>query len=157
MSASTDALLSKSARDGKQRLLFKDEILGSIAEMANVAQFVSFSPDLKQRLSRVWHYEPNHVFPSPAAAIAALLKESPEESVNVCSFDPKAPESREFVYGLRSVEDVLGRNFTQSSTKPSMLKLEAYRAFYWVMSSSLRPKTLPAALKSPVSPHCREQ
>jgi hypothetical protein len=55
----------------------------------------------------VWHYEPNHVFTSPAAAITALLKESPEESVNVRSFDPKAPESREFVYGLRSVEDAL--------------------------------------------------
>jgi hypothetical protein len=108
MSASTDALLSTSASDDKQRLLFKDEILGSIAETANVAQFVSFSPDLEQRLSRVWHYEPNHVFPSPATAIAALLKESPEESVNVRSFDPLAPESREFVYGLRSVEDVLG-------------------------------------------------
>jgi hypothetical protein len=107
MSASTDALLSRSARDDKQRLLFKDEILGSIAEMANVAQFVSFSPDLKQRLSRVWHYEPNQNFSSPAAAIAALLKESPEESVNVRSFDPIAPESREFVYGLKSVDDVL--------------------------------------------------
>lgn len=108
MSASTDALLTIFTEGDKQRLLFKDEILGSLAETANVAQFVSFSPDLEQRLSRVWHYEANYFFPTPAAAVSALLKASPEASVNVRSFDPIAPESREFVYGLRSVDDVLG-------------------------------------------------
>lgn len=83
---------------------FKDVILDSLANHANVAQFVSFSPDLRLRYNRIFGYPPNSKFESIHDALSALLNSSTERSVNVRSFDPADPKSREFVYGLRSVE-----------------------------------------------------
>lgn len=83
---------------------YKDSILDHLAERANVAQFVSFSPTLEQRYARIYGYEANHKFTSLVEAIAALLSRSPEHSVNIRSFDPKDPKSREFIYGLKDVD-----------------------------------------------------
>src|SRR5687767_11044320 len=84
---------------------FKDSILDALAERANVAQFVSFSPQLEQRYARIYGYEANHRFPTLREAIEVSLKTSSECSINVRSFDPMSPKSREFVYGLRNVEE----------------------------------------------------
>jgi len=78
---------------------FKDEILNALAPRANVAQFVSFDPGLQQRFAWVRGHEPNAVFASVEAAVAALLEASPEGSVNIRSFEPHNPKSREFIYG----------------------------------------------------------
>lgn len=83
---------------------FKDAILDALAQRANIAQFVSFSPQLEQRYARVYGYEPNHRFDSVAAAVGAVLAAASGVSVNVRSFDPLNPKSREFVYGLNSVD-----------------------------------------------------
>jgi hypothetical protein len=91
----------------EDRGLFKDQILDELADVANVAQFVSFSPQLEQRYSRVREFVPNHPFPSLPVAAGILLERSPEKSVNIRSFDPITPESREFVYGLRAVDDIV--------------------------------------------------
>jgi hypothetical protein len=88
-------------------LLYKDAVLDRLSAVANVAQFVSFGPDLSQRYSRVCGHAANHAFDSPEAAIAALLAVAPEDSVNVRSFLPENPKSREFIYGLRTREQVL--------------------------------------------------
>jgi len=90
----------------RERLLFKDAVLDQLARRANVAQFVSFSPTLEQRFARVFGYGSNHRFPDLHAAAAALLETSGEHSVNVRSFDPATPKSREFVYGLKTVDDI---------------------------------------------------
>src|SRR5215216_2284543 len=84
--------------------LFKDAVLDCTAAVANVAQFVSFGPDLEQRFSRISEFRPNHVFPSIERAVAVILDGTPEKSVNVRSFDPLEPESREFAYGLKEVK-----------------------------------------------------
>ncbi|HKB67182.1 MAG TPA: hypothetical protein VKC61_15110 [Pyrinomonadaceae bacterium] len=76
----------------------KDSVLDRLAEVANVAQFVSFGPDLKQRHARVREYEVDHAFESVEAAAASLL--SGAGSVNVRSFEPDNAKSREFIYGL---------------------------------------------------------
>jgi hypothetical protein len=78
----------------------KDEILDHLADGANVAQFVSYSPDLVQRYSRVSGLSANHQFRSIRGAADALLARSADGSVNVRSFDPLDPKSREFIYGL---------------------------------------------------------
>jgi hypothetical protein len=87
---------------------FKDEILDRLAGHANVAQFVSFGPDLRQRYARVQGFEPNHVFASPADAIAQLLERAPDGAVNVRSYQPDQPKSREFLYGRSDVATVRG-------------------------------------------------
>jgi hypothetical protein len=83
----------------------KDTVLDRLGTVANVAQFVSFAPDLRQRHSRIRGYEPNHPFHGPAEAAAALLDASPEESINIRSYTPERPKSREFVYGVRSTAE----------------------------------------------------
>ena len=83
----------------------KDEILDRLAERANVAQFVSFSPELTQRYSRVSGLPANHTFSSISEAVVALLERSVESSVNVRSFDPLDPKSREFVYGIKRASE----------------------------------------------------
>src|SRR5215472_10474041 len=88
-------------------MMYKDEILDQISEVANVAQFVSFSPSGTQRYCRVRGCAPNHQFGSLDAAVSALLEAAPDNSVNVRSFEPENPKSREFIYGLLQTADVV--------------------------------------------------
>jgi hypothetical protein len=89
--------------------LRKDKSLDALADIGNVAQFVSFAPGPvpTQAYLRLRGFEPNAPFNSPANAVAALLDASADRSVNVRSYTPESPRSREFVYGLKTVEDVL--------------------------------------------------
>lgn len=83
----------------------KDTVLDKLANVVNVAQFVSFAPDLRQRHSRVRGVAANYRFNSPEDAANALLAASPENSVNIRSYTPERPKSREFVYGVRSAPE----------------------------------------------------
>jgi hypothetical protein len=83
---------------------YKDAVLDQLAARANVAQFVSYDPALRQRYSRLFGFEANHVFSVLGEALHTLLNGSIERSVNVRSYDPASAKSREFVYGIRSVE-----------------------------------------------------
>lgn len=85
----------------------KDAILDALARRVNVAQFVSFGPDLGQRFAWVRGREPNLPFPSPEAAVEALLAESPEGRVNIRSYLPESPKGSEFVYGLIEAGEIL--------------------------------------------------
>jgi len=87
--------------------VFKDAVLDSVSNHGNVAQFVSFSPTLDIRYSRIADFPPNATFNGPSDAIEALMKASPERSVNVRSYHPENPKSREFVYAIRDVREVL--------------------------------------------------
>ncbi len=91
----------------KARGLFKDRILDTLAGRWNVAQFLSFGPDLRQRYSRIHDLPPNQAFNSTADGVRAILGASGESSVNIRSFQPENPKSREFVYGVRDVETVV--------------------------------------------------
>ncbi len=88
---------------------FKDVVLDRIAETGNVAQFVSFDGHLGPRFSRIRGYAPNHRFQSLEEAITTILDRSPEQSVNVRTFERHNAKSREFVYGLTSAAEVLDR------------------------------------------------
>lgn len=81
----------------------KDAVLDWLGERANVAQFVSFGPDLGQRYCRVRGFDANHDFGTLEGAAAALLQASADGSVNIRSFTPENPKSREFIYGVREV------------------------------------------------------
>lgn len=89
----------------------KDASLDALARSGNVAQFVSFSPvgadGLRQEFCRITGYPANHRFPDATAAIAALLGKAPEGTVNVRSYEPGNPRSRDFVYGLATLDAVM--------------------------------------------------
>jgi len=90
--------------------LQKDEVLDQLAKHGNVAQFVALRPTsngLEQTYSRIRGHQPNATFSTTAVAIEALLRLSLSGLVNVRSYTPYNPRSREFVYGLRSVDDVV--------------------------------------------------
>src|SRR4051812_47168304 len=87
---------------------FKDDILDRLARRANVAQFVSFGPDLVQRHAWIRGFPPGHRFASPEEAVAVLLAASPEGSINIRSWQPDNPKSRSFLYGRREAEEILG-------------------------------------------------
>jgi hypothetical protein len=89
-----------------QSLHVKDEILDNIADVANVAQFVSFSPgdDPKPRLARIRGmdgYAPH----SLDEAVRTLMEHSPEGLINVRSFDPAQPKGNPFERNLATVEE----------------------------------------------------
>ena len=88
-----------------KEMLFKDAVLDRLSDSANVAQFVSFDAHVEQRYARIRGFAPNHRFQTADRAIEALLTASADESVNVRSFTPDNPKSREFIYGLRNVAD----------------------------------------------------
>lgn len=85
--------------------LRKDKALNELAGYGNVAQFVSFAPgnsaDPEQTFSRVWQHPENHRFASADEALNTLLTNSPEGSINLRSYTPNNPRSREFLYGLK--------------------------------------------------------
>jgi hypothetical protein len=83
---------------------YKDIILDDLAETGNVAQFVSFSPTLNQRYSRISGAERNHQFESPKQALAVLISSSAEQRINLRSFHPHRPQGNEFVYGLQNAD-----------------------------------------------------
>jgi hypothetical protein len=90
--------------------LRKDQSLDALADIGNVAQFVSFAPvgnAPRQAYLRILGLPANQDFASPAEAIAALLARAPDSSVNVRSYAPESPRSREFVYGLTDVAAAL--------------------------------------------------
>lgn len=106
------ALADTSPRPGAIR---KDRSLDRLAETGNVAQFVSFSPSdgrAHQEFSRIAGHQPNDPFLSERMALEALLRLSSDGSINLRSFSPDDPRSREFIYGIESVDDAesaLGR------------------------------------------------
>jgi hypothetical protein len=88
----------------------KDRSLDRLAETGNVAQFISFSPDgtkVRQEFSRIAGHTPNDPFLSERLALETLLMLSPEASINLRSFSPDDPRSREFVYGITNVDDAI--------------------------------------------------
>jgi len=82
----------------------KDSVLDQIAEIANVAQFASFDPDLKHRHLRIRGVAAGHQFDSVGATVEELLRSA--GSVNVRTFDPHNDKSREFIYGLMDPQQV---------------------------------------------------
>jgi len=102
--------LSAGWEEEKKMDLQKDEVLDRLAEQANVAQFVAFRPvasGVKQSFCRLRDTDPNTQFATATEAITALLAASGSAMVNVRSYLPHDPRSREFVYGLTSVEAAL--------------------------------------------------
>ena len=88
----------------------KDEVLNKVANSANVAQFVSFGPDLTQRFARVQGFAANYRFKDLATAVGALLRASPEMRVNIRSYKPEQPQaSAEFIVNLSNVSEIVSR------------------------------------------------
>jgi hypothetical protein len=91
--------------------LRKDASLDHLATIGmNVAQFVSFAPHNgrpEQQYSRVAGRAPNDRFASARDAVAELLARSADKSVNVRSYEPFNAQSREFLYGLTSVDEAI--------------------------------------------------
>jgi hypothetical protein len=85
----------------------KDRSLDELARVGNVAQFVSFAPErgrLVQQYSRVAGFEPNHVFSTIYEATGSLLAASPDRTINLRSYEPTSPRSRDFYYGIADAE-----------------------------------------------------
>jgi hypothetical protein len=92
-------------------ILHKDLALDQLAKHGNVAQFVAFRPEagtLVQWTARVTGMAENARFESVPEAVTALLAKSGEGAVNVRSYLPEDPRSREFVYGIADVDTALG-------------------------------------------------
>jgi len=86
----------------------KDRSLDELARVGNVAQFVSFAPGggrAVQQFCRVAGYEPNYVFTTNREAVASLLSASPDGTINLRSFTPDNPRSRDFHYGIADVDE----------------------------------------------------
>lgn len=86
---------------------FKDEILDRLAAYGNVAQFISFGPDLRTRYSRITGHAPNQNFVYLESAIGSILSTSSERKVNIRSFRPDNPQGHEFLYGLTDPREIL--------------------------------------------------
>jgi hypothetical protein len=90
--------------------LRKDASLDKLADVINVAQFVSFAPyrsGLRQEYARVIGSAPNYRFNSLRHALGTLLEKSAEKSINLRSYTPDNPQSREFIYGIRSTDEAV--------------------------------------------------
>ncbi|HSR68974.1 MAG TPA: hypothetical protein VLU25_13635 [Acidobacteriota bacterium] len=85
----------------------KDTLLDELARRGNVAQFVSFAPDLSQRHVWVCGREPNRRFRSTERAVKRLLRSSHEEAVNIRSFTPEGRTGRECLSGQKRPDEIV--------------------------------------------------
>ncbi|MGY8666254.1 hypothetical protein Q3C01_28435 [Bradyrhizobium sp. UFLA05-109] len=86
----------------------KDHSLDKLAKVGNVAQFVSFAPldrEAEQQFSRVAGYDPNHIFATNREALVSLLACSPDGTINLRSFTPDSPRSRDFYYAIANADE----------------------------------------------------
>jgi hypothetical protein len=103
-----DAELTALAKDLRAMSFRKDRSLDELARTGNVAQFVSFAPEggrAVQQFSRVAGFGPNHIFSTNREAIASLLAASPDGTINLRSFTPDSPRSRDFRYGIADINE----------------------------------------------------
>lgn len=90
--------------------LRKDESLDMLADEMNVAQFVSFAPVKGvpvEQYSRILNEPPNQVGRSLQESIELLLEKSSDQSINIRSYEPSSPQSREFIYGIQDVGEAV--------------------------------------------------
>jgi hypothetical protein len=87
----------------------KDEVLDDLAARFNVAQFVSFSPNLEQRFCRILGIDRGHRFADYREAIRTVFVRSGEKSVNVRTFLADNPQTTDFAYGLKSVDEAIAK------------------------------------------------
>lgn len=88
-------------------LRFKDESVAFLAKSCNVAQFVSFDPNLKQRFSAVAGFDLDHRFDSIEDAARALFKNVGSNGLTIRSYDPARPQGWPLVRAMQSVEEVV--------------------------------------------------
>jgi len=86
---------------------FKDAVLNRIAPQVNVAQFVSFAPDLSQRFSWVYGRSPNTLFCSPEEACEALLASAESRKINIRSFKPGATKGNKLAENIGSAGEAV--------------------------------------------------
>ncbi|MDU1498011.1 MAG: hypothetical protein E6614_04525 [Bradyrhizobium sp.] len=89
--------------------LRKDKSLDELARVGNVAQFVSYSPGRvrpHQEFSRVAGFDANHQFQNISEGLRVLLDRCPEGTLNLRSFTPDNPRSRDFHYGLADLAQI---------------------------------------------------
>lgn len=82
----------------------KDSVLHVLADSANIAQFVSFDPQCRQRHTRIRGHQIDQSFGSINEAAETLLQSA--GSVNIRSFEPHSSKSRDFIYGLTLASNV---------------------------------------------------
>lgn len=87
--------------------MLKDDGLVALSTTANIAQFVSFSrgPSPQVRHVQITHFDAGEVQRSPQDILQALIARAGR--VNIRSYEPSSPKSKEFIYGLSNVDEVM--------------------------------------------------
>jgi hypothetical protein len=99
-------LASQSLQDRAAGVRLKDSILADLARRCNIAQFVSFAPNLEQRHACLSGVPLDYAFGSLEEACAVLLDSAESGAVNIRSFRPEDMKGQKFIQNLRSVKDV---------------------------------------------------
>jgi hypothetical protein len=104
-------------------MLFKDEVLEKVAREGNIAQFLSFDPELRLRLWNVRDFEPKEDL---IGLLNDLIEKSSDKSVNIRSFKPEQPKGFRLEYGKTNAEEVLG-----------LLKEKAASGLYTIVNETI--------------------
>ena len=83
-------------------MYYKDELLNILAETKNVAQFLSFAPDLTLRFSQVKDFTNPETLEEK---LQQLLNNASDGTINVRSFKPHDPKSKPFHYGISTATE----------------------------------------------------
>src|SRR5271163_1799125 len=103
MKSLTSEMLPNQTRPADAPDSSKDAILNRIASNVNIAQFVSFAPDLTQRFAWICGRSPNARFDSLEEACGALLTAAESHKLNVRSFKPGATKGNKLAENIDSV------------------------------------------------------
>lgn len=86
--------------------MLKDEVILNLGRKGNVAQFVSFDPEKRERFHLI-HGHDDSVFSDHAAAITAVFNGSPAGTVNIRTFRPEDSQTPEFIFGIESASEAI--------------------------------------------------
>jgi hypothetical protein len=87
----------------KDNMRLKDEILDYYSSNFNVAQFVSYSPCLSPRYSRIFGQMHNYHCKNIKETLRILIDNSQDKSVNIRTFMPDVLKGNPFHYGIKDV------------------------------------------------------
>ena len=83
-----------------ERLLFKDVVMANLTlRGVNVASFVSFDPNGKQRFCRIKGVDSHYIFENYQAAVEAFYGSGNVDNINIRTFLPEKPDGNPFFLG----------------------------------------------------------
>lgn len=113
--------------------VLKDEVVHNLTQKGvNVASFVSFAPDGKQRFCCIRGVPPDYIFSGPKEAVEKMYASGNIKNVNVRTFLPEKPDGNPFFLGKN-------HGFGNPTTAAECISHHLQEGYYVIVNENINP------------------